>query len=94
MVICYLFSFDLSKLAIIFDCFCFFTLLLDYYKEFAIEIAKLLKKNERESFGKLTSTIKEKLDGQLVIKVLGKAKYFFWIQFLMMPLIGLNRQLK
>ena len=33
-------------------------------------------KNERESFGKLTSTIKEKLDGQLVIKVLGKAKYF------------------
>ena len=33
-------------------------------------------KNERESFGKLTSSIKEKLDGQPVIKVLGKAKYF------------------
>ena len=33
-------------------------------------------KNERESFGKLTSSIKEKLDGQPVIRILGKAKYF------------------
>ena len=33
-------------------------------------------KNERESFGKLTSSIKEKLDGQLVIRILGKEKYF------------------
>ncbi|PNR94871.1 ABC transporter ATP-binding protein, partial [Petrotoga sp. 9PWA.NaAc.5.4] len=33
-------------------------------------------KTERKSFGKLTSSIKEKLDGQSVIRILGKAKYF------------------
>ncbi|POZ88872.1 ABC transporter ATP-binding protein [Petrotoga sibirica] len=33
-------------------------------------------KIERKSFGKLTSSIKEKLDGQLIIKVFGKTKYF------------------
>jgi ABC-type multidrug transport system fused ATPase/permease subunit len=33
-------------------------------------------KIERKSFGKLTSSIKEKLDGQLIIKVFGKTTYF------------------